>query len=255
MMNALYSAATGMEAMQQGMDMIAQNLANVNTTGFKSSRLTFEDLLYQQIGDRQASRLGAQIGMGVAPGRTQLQFSQGDLQPSDVPTNMAMEGNGFFQVVLPSGELGYTRDGNFTPDANGQLVNSSGFRLEPSVVIPTEVNSDSVTIGTTGRVTGQLNGNNIILGQIDVASFVNPEGLYALGNNTYAATVNSGPATVGTPGDPGLGVIRQGFLEGSNVKTMDEMVNMITAQRAFESVAKVLSTSDEMLGIANSIRR
>ncbi len=252
MMNALYSAATGMMAMQTGMDLIAQNLANVNTTGYKSTRLTFEDLLYMQIGDQNGT---TQVGMGVAPGRTQLEFTQGDMREDSSRTAMAVEGAGFFQVILPSGDIGYTRDGHFLPDANGQLVTSSGYTLEPSVVVPVTADPQTIQISPTGRVTAKVKGVDTILGQIQLAKFVNPAGLFALGSNTYAATVNSGPAQVDDPGANGMGVIRQGYTEGSNVSVMTEMVDMITAQRAFESVSKVLSASDEMLSMANSARR
>jgi flagellar basal-body rod protein FlgG len=255
MMNALYSAATGMMAMQTGMDLIANNLANVNTSGYKSSRLTFEDLLYQQLGETTSARRGAQVGMGVTLGRTQLEFTQGDMRETSNKTSMAIEGNGFFQVQLPNGEVGYTRDGNFLPDGNGQLVISSGYTLEPPVVVPVSVDPQSIMISQTGRVTGKINGADVILGQVELANFVNPAGLFALGSNTFAATVNSGPAQVGIPGQSGLGVIKQGYVEGSNVSVMNEMVDMISTQRAFESVSKALSSSDEMLGMANGIRR
>ena len=255
MMNALYSAATGMSAQQTGMDVIAHNLANVNTTGFKETRLSFEDLLYQQVGDRQASRMGSQVGMGVAPGRTELNFQQGDLQETGNATDLAIEGNGFFQVQLPNDQIGYTRAGNFAVDANGQLTTNSGYRLEPAVVIPETVEPGSVQISSTGRVTGKVENQLTVLGQIDIASFKNPQGLQAMGDNVYLATVNSGPPSADTPGTVDRGYIRQGFLEGSNVKVMEQMVDMITSQRAFESVSKVISTSDEMLGMANSMRR
>ncbi len=252
MMNALYSAATGMMAMQSGMDLIAQNLANVNTTGYKSSRMTFEDLLYTQIGDQNGS---TQVGMGVSPGRTQLEFKQGDFREDASKTAMGIDGAGFFQVILPNGDIGYTRDGHFLPDANGQLVTSAGYTLEPSVVIPVTVDPESIKINATGTVTGTLKGESTILGQIQLAKFVNPAGLFALGSNTYAASNNSGPAQVDDPGTNGMGILRQNYTEGSNVSVMTEMVDMITAQRAFESVSKVLSSSDEMLSMANSIRR
>lgn len=255
MMNSLYSAATGMSAMQGTIDVIANNLANVNTTGFKGSRLAFQDLMYQQLGDRQAARLGSQVGMGVAAGRTEFLFTQGDLRETGVLTNMAIEGAGFFQVGMPNGQMGYTRDGNIVVDANGQLVTQSGFILEPNVVIPVEADRESVKISASGRVTGKVDGVNTIFGQIDIATFVNPSGLSALGNNVYGATVGSGIPRVGEPGSNGLGAIRQGSVEGSNVSVMNEMVEMINAQRAFESVSKVISTSDEMLGIANAMRR
>jgi flagellar basal-body rod protein FlgG len=255
MMNSLYTAATGMAAMQMNIDVIANNLANVNTTAFKGSRLTFEDLLYQQLGDRQAARNGAQAGMGVAPGRTNLVTTQGDLRDTQVLTNMAIEGEGYFQIAMPDGSIGYTRDGAFELDANGQFVTRSGYLLEPPMGIPMEVDRDSISISPTGLVTGMLNGVNTNFGQIEMAVFANPGGLTALGNNLLAATVNSGAPNIANPGAGGAGVVRQGKVEGSNVSVMNEMVDMINAQRAFESVSKVISASDEMLGMANSMRR
>jgi flagellar basal-body rod protein FlgG len=255
MMNSLYTAATGMAAMQMNVDTIANNLANVNTNAFKASRLSFEDLLYQQVGDRQASRMGAQTGMGVAPGRTNLSFTAGDMKETGVQTHMAIEGAGFFQVALPDGTLAYTRDGGFGVDANGQLVTSSGYQLEPIIGVPLEADIGSVQITPEGLVTAVVNGTTEPLGQLEIATFINQEGLAALGNNVYAATVNSGAPTVGNPGTNGSGLIKQGHIEGSNVSVMNEMVDMINAQRAFESVSKVISASDEMLGIANAMRR
>jgi flagellar basal-body rod protein FlgG len=255
MMNSLYTAATGMSAMQLNVDTIANNLANVNTNAFKGSRVTFEDLLYQQVGDRQASRNGAQSGMGVAPGRTQMSFVAGDLKETGETTNMAIVGEGFFQVAMPDGTIGYTRDGAFMPDHNGQLVNASGYQLEPILAIPMEAEPGSFTISPEGLVSCRVNGNVEVLGQIETVRFGNPAGLAALGNNVYAATVNSGDPLVGNPGQNDSGLLQQGSVEGSNVSVMTEMVEMINAQRAFESVSKVISTSDEMLGIANSMRR
>lgn len=257
MMNALYSAATGMTAMQTGMDVIADNLANVNTTGFKSTRLSFQDLLYQQLGERQdaAAGSGSQVGMGVAPGRTEKQFTQGDLRETGGRFDLAISGTGFFQVMLPSGQIGFTRDGSFSMDANGQLVNSAGYRLEPAVVIPDAADPQSVTISSTGRVSGTVGSQQVIMGQIDIVNFVNPSGLQSLGNNAYAATAASGAMIEGDAGANGFGTIQQGVLEGSNVSVMQEMIDMINAQRAYESVSKVISTSDEMLGMANAMRR
>jgi flagellar basal-body rod protein FlgG len=255
MMNSLYTAATGMSAMQMNMDTIANNLANVNTTAFKGTKLSFEDLLYQQVGDRQAARQGAQVGMGVAPARTELSFTQGDIKDTGVDTNLAIQGSGFFQVAMPDGSIGYTRDGSFTTDDNGQLVTASGYQLEPNMAVPLEAEPGSVTISPEGLVTCRINGATDLLGQIELAHFGNPEGLAALGSNVYAATVNSGQPVIANPGDENTGLLQQGSVEGSNVSVMNEMVEMINAQRAFESVSKVISTSDEMLGIANSMRR
>lgn len=255
MMNSLYTAATGMSAMQLNVDTIANNLANVNTNGFKSSRVSFEDLLYQQVGDRQAARQGAQSGMGVAPGRTELSFIQGDVKDTGVNTNMAIMGEGFFQVALPDGTIGYSRDGAFAIDGDNQLISSTGYRIEPAITIPADADSGSLAISSEGQVTVFRNGQAEVVGQIQLARFGNPEGLAALGSNTYAATVNSGAPMTGNPGQNDTGMVKQGSIEGSNVSVMNEMVEMINAQRAFESVSKVITTSDEMLGIANSMRR
>lgn len=255
MMNSLYTAATGMSAMQMHVDTIANNLANVNTDGFKANRMTFEDLLYQQVGDRQAARQGAQVGMGVAPSSTQINFNQGDIRDADVNTNMAIEGRGFFQVSLPDGSVGFTRDGGFQVDANGQLVTRSGYQLEPIIAVPAEADANSLKIGTDGQVTCTVGGAQQDLGDIKIATFVNPAGLEAVGSNTYLATTNSGLAQINVPGENGAGAVQQGKIEGSNVQVLTEMVDMINAQRAFESVSKVISTSDEMLSIANQMRR
>lgn len=255
MMNSLYTAATGMSAMQMNVDTIANNLANVNTNAFKAGRMTFEDLLYQQVGDRQAARQGAQVGMGVAPAGTQIAFSQGDLHESANATDVAIEGQGFFQVAMPDGSIGYTRDGQLQIDANGQLVTRSGYQLEPIIAVPLEADPASIKVSSEGLVTATVNGEIDVLGQIELARFVNPAGLAAVGSNVYAATVNSGDAALGEPGSNTMGSIRQFSLEGSNVTVMTEMVDMINAQRAFESVSKVISTSDEMLSIANQMRR
>ena len=255
MMNSLYTAATGMAAMQTNVDTIANNLANVNTNAFKATRLRFEDLLYQQVGDRQAARQGAQSGMGVAPARTELSFIQGDIKDTQVATHMAIQGDGFFRVAMPDGTIAYTRDGSFSPDHNGQLVTASGYQLDPIIAIPLEAEPGSLTVSPEGLVTVRMNGEIDVIGELQLARFGNPEGLAALGSNVFAATVNSGEPIEGVPGENDTGLIKQGALEGSNVSVMNEMVEMINAQRAFESVSKVISTSDEMLGIANSMRR
>jgi flagellar basal-body rod protein FlgG len=255
MMDSLYTAATGMAAMQMNVDTIANNLANVNTNAFKAGRMSFQDLLYQQVGDRNAARHGAQVGMGVAPAGTQIAFSQGDLHESDSPLDVAIEGQGFLQITMPDGSIGYTRDGSLTADANGQLVTRSGYQIEPIIAIPTEADPSTIKISSDGLITAMVNGDEEVLGQLELARFANPAGLAALGSNTFAATVNSGEPQLSIPGTDSAGVIRQGQLEGSNVTVMTEMVDMINAQRAFESVSKVISTSDEMLSIANQMRR
>jgi flagellar basal-body rod protein FlgG len=254
MMNALYSAATGMVAQQASMDVIANNLANVNTAGYKSRNLAFQDLLYENLGSRQASREGAQVGMGVAPGRTILDLSQGNFSDTDSPTNMAIDGNGFFQVQVGS-QIAYTRDGNFSLDANGQLVTGSGHRLYPGVIIPDGVDINSIKISAKGSISGVMNGARKVFGQVELAIFTNPNALQSIGENMYVPTSNSGTITTGAPGVGGKGIVRQSSLEDSNVSVMEEMIDMISAQRAFESVSKVMSTSDEMMQMANAVRR
>ena len=254
MMDALYSAATGMSAQQVSMDAIAHNLSNVSTTGFKATRVSFQDLLYQQVGSRQAAADGAQIGMGVGVGATRRRFEQGELVESGQPGSMAIEGSGFFEVDN-GGQPAYTRDGSFQVDAKGQLVTASGRRLVPTITIPAGADMTTLSIGPTGAVTVSAGGKTTTLGQIKITTFANPEGLQAVGDNMYTASANSGAASTGVAGTGGRGQLRNGFLEQANVSVMDEMVNMISAQRAFESVAKVISTSDEMLGMANAMRR
>lgn len=253
-MNALYAAATGMAAQQTSMDAIAHNLANVNTAGFKSTRVAFEDLLYQGVGSRNAARSGASIGMGVAPGATIRSFAQGGLNETSVSTNMAIEGQGYFRVQAGP-NVGYTRDGSFQVDQNGQLVNGSGHRLLPALIVPRNADPNSITIGADGKVSANVDGTPAVIGQIQLASFTNPAGLEGQGDNLWLPGANSGAPRLSAPGTGSTGMLVQGHIEGSNVSVMDEMVNMISAQRAFESVSKVISTSDEMLGMANSMKR
>lgn len=254
-MNALHTAVTGMLAAQTQIDAIAHNLANVNTTGFKGTRLSFEDLLYQQIGDKQSSKLGAQVGMGVAAGRTELMLAQGVLKETGELSNLAVEGNGFFPVELPDGRTAYTRDGGFSINGDSTLSSNSGFKLIPEIKVPANGDRESLAISATGKVSIEVNGVPQALGQIEIATFINPQGLSAVGDNLLMETLNSGVATLGQPGSDGHGSLKQGFVEGSNVSVMTEMIDMISAQRAFESISKVITTSDEMLGMANQMRR
>lgn len=262
MIRALYTAATGMEAQQLNMDVIANNLANVNTSGFKRSRVGFQDLLYQNIrttGSTQAQGMqvptGIQVGLGTRTAGTQKVLGQGDAQQTGNQFDMMIEGDGFFQVLLPSGDLGFTRDGSFTVDSDGRIVTMDGYTLEPNITVPAE--AKEVTIGQDGTVTAKIDGqaDPEQLGQIDIVKFVNPAGLQSIGRNIMLATAASGEPTTGTPGTDGLGTIAQGFLEMSNVKVVEEMVNMILAQRAYEVNSKSIQSSDEMLNIANNLRR
>lgn len=262
MIRSLYTAATGMEAQQLNMDVTANNLANVNTAGFKKSRVDFQDLLYQTIRSAGASQAqgmriptGIQVGLGTRVSATQKMFTPGDFQQTGNDLDMVIEGDGFFQVMLPSGELAYTRDGSFKIDGEGKIVTSDGYPLQPEISIPAEANK--ITIGEDGTVSVNVPGQNAPqeLGQLQLVKFINPAGLNNLGRNLFANTQASGEPLTGSPGQDGLGGIRQGFIEMSNVKVVEEMINMIMAQRAYETNSKSIQTADEMLNIANNLRR
>ena len=262
MMRALWSAATGMLAKQLDMDVIANNLANVNSAGFKKSRVDFQDLMYQTIRTAgstvaQGSRVptGIQVGLGTRAAAIQKVFSQGDFIQTENPLDLVIEGDGFFQVLLPDGSTAYTRTGAFKVDSEGRVVTSDGFVMEPELAVP--ANAVDISIGTDGTVTIQVAGENAPteLGQIQLARFLNPGGLVSIGRNLYKPTAASGDPAVGTPGLEGIGTIAQKFLEMSNVKVVEEMVNMIIAQRAYEVNSKAIQTSDEMLAAANNLRR
>jgi flagellar basal-body rod protein FlgG len=262
MIKAMRSAASGMIAQQMNVDNIANNLANVNTNGFKRSRVEFQDVLYQNY--RQAGAATAigsviptnlAIGYGTRPVATVREFSVGDLMQTGNPIDMAISGNGFFQITLPDGTTAYTRDGAFKLSAEGQIVTSDGFFLSPEVTIPEDATSIGISID--GEISVLLVGNDEpqVIGQIELARFVNPAGLSAVGHNLYTITGASGSPILGTPTQDGLGKIDQGYLEISNVKVVDEMVNMIVSQRAYELNSKVIQTSEEMTEIANNLKR
>jgi len=262
MMRGLWTAASGMEAQQLNMDVVANNLANVNTTGFKRSRVDFQDLVYQTIrpagttvAEGAEVPAGIQVGLGSHPAAVQKVFSQGDFQQTQNPLDVAIEGDGFLQVLRPDGTIAYTRDGTLKLDSQGRLVNSDGFALEPEITIPAE--ATQVAIGADGTVSVSLPGQTQPqqLGQIQLAKFLNPAGLNALGKNLFAPTGASGEAITGTPGRDGFGTLGQGMVEMSNVRIVDEMVNMIVAQRAYEVNSKSIQTADDMLAIANNLRR
>jgi flagellar basal-body rod protein FlgG len=254
MLPALWVAKTGLSAQDTNLTTISNNLANVSTTGFKRDRAEFQDLLYQikrQPGAQstQDSELpsGLQLGTGVRIVGTQKNFSAGSLQTTEQPLDLAVDGRGFFQILQPDGTTSYTRDGTFHLDSNGQIVNSSGFALEPAIVIPN--NAQTFTVGTDGTVSITVPGNaaSQVIGNLQTADFINPAGLQAVGNNLFLETAASGAPQVGTPGLNGFGTTLQNTLEGSNVSTVEEMVNMITTQRAYEMNSKVISTADQML--------
>ncbi len=262
MMRSLYTAATGMQAQQLNMDVIANNLANVNTVGFKKSRADFQDLLYQEmrpagaaVAQGATSPTGLEVGLGVKPGSTETMFDQGTLQNTGNNLDVAIEGDGFYKVLLPDGTNGYTRDGAFKRDVQGKLVNSDGFAIQPEITVPAD--ATSIAIGKDGSVNITRGGSNTPeqIGKITLTRFSNPAGLLHLGGNNFQETPASGSPTDGTPGQAGFGQLAQGTLEMSNVQIVQEMVNMITAQRAYEVNSKAIQTSDEMLQTANQLRR
>jgi len=262
MIRSLWSAATGMQAQTLNIDIISNNLANVGTAGFKQSRADFQDLLYQTIRSPGVSSsedtqvpTGIQVGHGVRPAATQKMFTQGEFQHTENELDMAIEGGGFFQVIQPNGETGYTRAGAFKLDSDGRMVTSDGFPMEPEITIPTD--AIAISIGTDGTVSVLLAGENqpSEIGNVELAQFVNPSGLRSIGRNLFTPSAASGDATTGTPGEDGFGTIAQGYLELSNVSVVDEMVNMIVAQRAYETNSKTIQASDEMLQTATNLRR
>lgn len=260
MIRALWTAATGMEAQQLNMDVIANNLANVNTSGFKKSRADFQELLYQQSkapGTTTAagteSPTGIQVGLGTRTAAVQKVFSGGEIHQTDNELDLAIEGPGFFQVQMPSGDSAYTRSGAFKKDGTGRMVTSDGYTITPAITIPE--NATQISIAEDGTVNVFLDGQTTVtqVGSIELASFSNPSGLESIGRNLYLETPASGAATTGVPGEAGIGTLSQGFLEGSNVSIMEEMVNMISGQRAYEINSKAIKTADEMIQMTNNL--
>jgi flagellar basal-body rod protein FlgG len=248
------SAVSGMMSHKLNIDVIANNLANVNTTGFKAGRVNFKDVLYQA--DRLATtNPDLRAGAGVRPAEIQSSFTQGALQRTDVPTDLAIYGDGFFQVRAADGTLGYTRDGTFRVDADGRLVTSDGSGFVPDIVVPPGAGSDlAVDADGVVRVTPPGAAASQAIGQIQLARFANPEGLEAVGQNLFRATANSGAPDLGLPNAIGFGQVVQGTLEVSNVSMADEMSNLVIAQRAYGFSIKALQTIDEMVGMANNLR-
>jgi flagellar basal-body rod protein FlgG len=254
MMQSLWISKTGMEAQQRNLDTISNNLANVSTNGFKRASVVFEDLMYQNLRQAGANSTeqttlptGLQVGLGTRAVATSRSFSQGNLQQSANNLDVAVQGNGFFEVQMPDGTTGYTRDGSFQVNATGQLVTNNGYPVQPGITIP--ANAQSVTIGGDGTVSVTVPGQTTpqTLGQIQIASFMNPSGLDPKGQNLFAETTASGTPNSGTPGLNGLGTLRQGFVETSNVNVVEELVSMIQTQRAYELNSKSIQTSDQML--------
>ena len=259
MNKALWVAKTGLEAQQTRMSVISNNLANVNTTGFKRDRAVFEDLLYQnvrQVGAQssQDTRLpsGLQLGTGVRTVATEKIQTLGNIVQTENSLDVAIQGRGFFQVLKPDGNIGYSRDGSFKMDETGQLVTSSGYVIQPAITIPN--NSTSLTIGSDGVVSSLTPGSSTPtqLGSIQLADFINPGGLQAVGQNLFDETASSGSHSTGTPGLNGLGSVIQGALETSNVNVVEELVNMIETQRAYEMNSKAIQTTDRMLQFVTS---
>lgn len=262
MIRSLWTAASGMQAQSLNIDVISNNLANVNTTGFKRSRADFQDLLYETLrmpgsASTEGSEVptGIQVGHGTRPAAVQKLFLQGDYQHTQNELDLAIDGNGFFQVEQADGETGYTRAGAFKLDSEGRLVTSDGLALLPQITVPAD--SVSISIGIDGTVSviqaGETESTEI--GTVELARFVNPAGLNSIGRNLYMPTTASGTAITGTAGSEGFGTLSQGYLEMSNVNVVDEMVNMISAQRAYEINSKTIRTADEMLQMTNQLKR
>jgi flagellar basal-body rod protein FlgG len=261
MFHALYTAASGMTAQQINLDNIANNLANSSTNGFQSRRMQFSDLLYQSevmpgaaATQQTTVAAGLQLGLGTRAGNTEIMQTQGDFTTTGNNLDFAIQGTGFFQILLPNGQIGYTRAGSFQPDAQGNLVTANGNALQPGITIPPS--ATNITVGSDGTISATLPGQTQAqqIGTIQLASFQNPGGLNSIGNDIYLQTTASGNPTVGTPGGTdGLGTINQYMLEQSNVNVVDEFVNMILAQRSYEANSRVVKASDEMLQQLNQL--
>ena len=262
MIRALYTAATGMNAQETNIDVVSNNLANSNTTGYKKSRAEFQDLLYQQVvepgsptSSTTANSSGVQIGLGVRTAAVQKVFAQGDLISTSNPLDMAIEGDGFFQVQLPDGDQAFTRAGSFQLNSQGQLTTSDGYVVDPGVAIPSD--ALAISVGQDGTVSVRQPGSATTtqVGQLTGVRFANNAGLRAVGKNLYQETESSGTPTTGIFSENGFGRVSQGFIESSNVSVVEQVVNMITAQRAYEASSKGITTADEMLSQAINLKR
>ncbi|MBP3191960.1 flagellar basal-body rod protein FlgG [Natronogracilivirga saccharolytica] len=264
MFRALSTGALGMSAQQKSVDNIANNLANVNTTGYKRTSIAFQDMFYEKVASSKhgaaASRPAndgpsLEIGHGSQPVATLRNFMQGPVEETGAALDVAINGTGFFQVEMPDGSIAYTRDGNFSRDSSGLMVNNSGLPLADMIEIPME--AVGIEISQEGVVTAQMAGDagQIDLGQIEMAKFINPGGLTAMGDNLFSETEASGMPFYGNPGEEGFGVLRQGYLEQSNVDIVNEMVKLIEAQRAYETNSKVVQTAEDMMQVTNGIKR
>ena len=262
MIRALHTATTGMLGQQMQIDTTSNNIANVNTVGYKKQRAEFSDLLYQTMqyagtntSDNTISPTGIEVGLGVRPIAVSKMFSQGSLKETENNLDVAIAGKGFFQIQLPDGNIGYTRSGSFKVDSTGAVVDSNGYRLIPEITIPE--GTTQISIGGDGTVSAvQGNGADVaVLGQIEIVNFINPAGLHSLGDNLYANTNASGDPIAGVAGQNGLGQLKQGFIELSNVKLVEEMTDLITGQRAYEANSKSIQTADAMLQTVNQLKR
>ncbi len=262
MLRALYTAASGMEAQQLNIDTIAHNLANINTSGFKLRKAQFQDLLYQNLRQAGAANtanteipVGLQVGLGTKPVATEIILTQGDFASTNNPLDVVIQGHGFFQIRQPDGQIAYTRNGSFHMNRDGMLVTSDGDQLDPQITIPQD--QVGITIGSDGTVSvlqaGQTEPQQV--GRIEIALFQNPAGLQSVGKNLLQTTQASGEPITGTPGENGLGTLLSGFTEQSNVSVVEEMVNMIISQRAYEANSKVIRTADDMFTQANNVVR
>ncbi len=261
-MRSLDIGSTGMMAQQTNVDVISNNIANMSTTGFKRQNVAFMDLIYQNIQRPGASSSdvgtimpsGIQLGLGTRVGGVYRQHQQGALEITDNPFDLAITGDGFFQIELPDGETAYTRDGTFGINQDGELVTQQGYIVNPSITVPAD--ATDVTINQTGEVFAKIEGQVALtnVGQLQLANFVNPTGLDAIGDNLFIESEASGAPTTGTPSEDSFGAIRQGALENSNVDVVEEITNLIEAQRSYEMNSKVISTSDEMLGTITQLR-
>lgn len=261
MIRGLYTAATGMNAMQYQIDVTSHNIANVNTTGFKQDRAEFQDLMYESLNytsgqttQTTMNPTGIDVGLGVRLANIQKNFTEGDMKLTSNPLDVAIQGKGFFQITLPSGEIAYSRNGSFKPNEDGTIVNGNGYALEPEIVVPDNVRD--LTIGKDGLVTATdaQTGDTVELGQIILADFINPAGLIPLGDSLFMQSDASGDVLEGNPTEEQFGALQQMILELSNVKLVNEMVDLITAQRAYEANSKAITTADNMLDIVNRLK-
>ncbi|CAM2905831.1 flagellar basal-body rod protein FlgG [Helicobacter burdigaliensis] len=260
MMRALYTATTGMLGQQLQIDVTSNNISNVNTFGYRKERAEFADLFHQVLqyagsstSETTLSPTGIEVGLGVRPTSVQKLFGQGNFKETENNFDIAITGNGFFQIEMPDGTIAYTRDGSFKRDDEGNVVNSQGYLLVPNITVPDDFTEFNV--GTDGTVTVVQGNDTTELGQIEIVNFINPGGLHALGDNLYLNTNASGDPIIGTPGLNGFGQLRQGFIETSNVKLVEEMTDLIVGQRAYEANSKSIQTADSMLQTVNQLKR